>query len=172
MCWQLGWRELQSPGVLWLPDGHGSNLQSFHSPGWVKTSSNPVPTGNGLYSTSAFSASAKSLASILRSRLWSLFQKREGKKGGADLGQRGSKRIAQNKMERFDVSTLTAARLSSLYVTGCCGMNHAASLWMLCKQFIVTVQVWVTIPVKESPQTYCSLKGFIIAMLFREVFRL
>lgn len=59
------------------------------------------------------------------------------------------------KIERFDVSTLTAARLSSLYVTGCCGMNHAAFLWMLCKQFIVTVQVWVTIPVKESPQTYC-----------------
>lgn len=54
--------------VMWAPrspDGHGNGLQLFHSPGWVKASSNPVPTGKGLYRPSASFVAAKSLASFI-----------------------------------------------------------------------------------------------------------
>lgn len=61
----------------------------------------------------------------------------------------------------------------TVYVTGRCGMSHAAVLWSLCKQFTATFQVSVTIFVGESPQIYYYpfLEGFII-VLFREDFLL
>lgn len=42
----------------------------------------------------------------------------------------------------------------TVYVTGRCGVSHAAVLWSLCKQFTATFQVSVTIFVGESPQIY------------------
>lgn len=153
-CWQSGWRELQSPGVPWLPDGRGNNLQSFHSPGWVKTSSNPVPTGNGLYSMSAFFASAKTLSSILRSCLWSLFQKgEEKKKEDADLGHRGYEGLLKTRWQDREIwcPYLNCCQVAIL-IRDRLLWNESCCFFMVCKQFIVTVQVSVTI--SESPQRY------------------
>lgn len=172
-CWQSGWRELQSPGVPWLPDGRGNNLQSFHSPGCVKTSSNPVPTGNGLYCTSAFFASAKTLASILRSCLWSLFQKGEGeKKEDADLGHRGYEGLLRTRWQDSEiwcpylnccqVAILICDRL--LWNESCCFfMVTLSTVHCHCPSF--SHHFWVSSEILLS-----FWKVFIIVMLFRKGF--
>lgn len=140
---------VESLGVLRLPDGHGSNPQSFHSPGWVKTSSNPVPRGNGLYSTSVFSASAKTLASTLWSRrkrtlIWAI---------------EAQKRLLKRRWR--DLMSLLKPLLGCHTLMWQVVVEWIMLLFLrsLCKHLIVAVQV--TVSMWECPQIHgCPVERF------------
>lgn len=135
-----------------------------------------MPTGKGLYRTSAFFASAKTLASLLCACLWSLFQKEGKKEEDTDLGHRGCEGLLKTRWQDSKIwCPYTAARLSFLQY-----MWQAVVEWVMLLCYGRSVNS--SLPLSKFPSpflwesllkytTVLFLEGFII-VLFREDFLL